>query len=156
MQNPRYKRFKFLALLISACLITVIAAACGTEEEAQREPEPEMMITDLPAQSSQSGQVTVSVTPRDLSPGASEWVFDITVDSHGPELSEDLAAAAVIVDETGAELAVSSYSGDGPGGHHRQGELHFQPLKPTPTSITLKVRGVAGVGERSFSWMVGS
>jgi len=90
----------------------------------------------------------------DIAADAKTWTFSITVDSKGAEISEDLAAAAVIVDDKGKEYPPTGYEGDGPGGTHRAGTLSFAPISPAPESITMKVRGVGGIGERSFSWAV--
>jgi len=79
----------------------------------------------------------------------------VTMDAQNGGLGEDMEQVAVILGTDGNEVGPTAWKGDGPGGLHRQGVLKFDPRKPMPKSITLKIRGVGGIGERSFSWMLG-
>ena len=49
-----------------------------------------------------------------------------------------------------------AWEGDPPGGHHRKGVLVFKPLDPMPATITLDVREVGGVADRTFTWNLAS
>jgi predicted small integral membrane protein len=46
------------------------------------------------------------------------------------------------------------WEGDRPGGHHRKGVLTFRPLDPAPATLTVKLRQVAPVPERTFTGML--
>ncbi len=97
--------------------------------------------------------MTVKVTPLELSLQASVWRFEIVLDTHVAALDQDMTAVAVLTDGTGREYRPLAWEGDKPGGHHRKGVLAFQPIKPAPTSVMLKIRRI-GVAERTFSWPV--
>lgn len=138
-------------------VLAIFAASCGSNGgETTTETAGALNDVTLPRQTSQSGDVGVAVMPGNIAADAQTWTFKVTIDSKGAELSEDLAAAAVIVDVSGKEYPSTGYEGDGPGGNHREGTLSFAPISPAPNVVTMKIRGVGGVGERSFSWAVGS
>jgi len=73
---------------------------------------------------------------------------------HALELNHDLAAIAALIDAAGREQKPIGWEGDRPGGHHRKGVLTFRPLDPAPATLTLKLRQVGPVPERSFTWML--
>lgn len=107
-------------------------------------------VIDLEPQTNSEGAVTISVAPR-KSASAGTWEFEIALNTHSVELSEDLIKVAVlIVDDK--EYQPFAWDGDPPGGHHRKGILQFGPISPQPQSITLKIRNVGGVQERNFIW----
>jgi hypothetical protein len=60
---------------------------------------------------------------------------------------------AALADSAGREYRAIAWEGDPPGSHHRKGILKFEPIKPAPTSVMLKIRRI-GVAERTFSWPV--
>lgn len=147
--------WKILVFVATVTVLAAFTASCGGNGgETTTETAAAGNAVTLPKQTSQSGDIDVSVTPGDIAADAKTWTFSITVDSKGAEITEDLAAAAVIVDDKGKEYPATGYEGDGPGGTHRAGTLSFAPITPAPESITMKVRGVGGIGERSFSWSV--
>ena len=98
------------------------------------------------------GQVSVQVTPPDLAPGAAGWRFAIVFDTHVKPLNDDLLTAASLRGTDGKEEAPTGWEGDPAGGHHRKGVLIFKPIEPLPQAITLTLRGVGSVAERSFVW----
>lgn len=102
------------------------------------------------------GQVTVKVTPKMLSASAELWQFQVALDTHVAALNQDMQSVAVLVDPAGGEYKPSAWDGDPPGGHHRQGILTFKPMAPVPLAVTLKIRNMGGVAERSFTWKLGS
>ncbi|MHB0866813.1 MAG: hypothetical protein ACYC6B_00045 [Thermoleophilia bacterium] len=135
----------------------VLAGACGGDDQKSATTAVTRTTGDsLPRQTSQSGEIEVGVTPAGLTATDATWDFNISVDSQGAELTEDLAAATVLlVDGSGKEYKALAFEGDPPGGIHREGTLKFDPVSPEPRSVTLKLRGVGGIGERSFSWTMG-
>lgn len=103
-------------------------------------------------QTNREGPVTVKVTPRNLSPDASTWDFEITLDTHAVSLDQDLSRAAVLVDGQGNARSPLAWEGDPPGGHHRKGLLRFQPLPASTSSFELRISGIGGVEQRVFRW----
>lgn len=100
----------------------------------------------LETKESDEGPVSVTVTPI-----ASD--FEISLNTHSEELSEDLVAVSELVDGQGKLYKPVSWEGDIPGGHHRKGVLKFNPISPRPKSIELKIKNVGGVPERNFKWI---
>ena len=88
----------------------------------------------------------------ELSTEASQWKFDIVMDTHSVELSQNMAKSAVLIDDHGKEY--KPFNWEGPtGGHHREGVLIFNQITPTPESIKLKISGIGDV-IRSFDWQL--
>ena len=104
------------------------------------------------ARSSDAAGVRVVVTPRELTPGATTWEFDVVLDTHVKPLADDIAAASVLVDGGGNRVTPVAWQGDPPGGHHRKGTLKFPAPGDMPKTFELQLAGVGGVGLRSFRW----
>ncbi len=94
--------------------------------------------------------VSVVVTPLDLSPQSAQWTFDVGMNTHSVELDQDMTKIAVLVDDQGKEYKPLAWNGPS-GGHHREGTLTFARITPMPKSIELKITGIADV-VRSFVW----
>ena len=99
------------------------------------------------------GEVTVKVTPLELSSKSSEWKFDVGINTHSFELSQNLVDAAVLIDDQGKEYRPINWQGPGPGGHHVERILTFTPIIPAPKSVELKILNV-GAPVRSFVWNI--
>lgn len=115
---------------------------------------PDMQALDaaeLATQTNREGMVTIKVTPQAFSE-ASPLRFDVVLDTHSVPLNHDMREIAVLDSGGGSEYKATAWNGDPPGGHHRKGVLVFAPINPMPASLTLKIRGVAGVSERIFTW----
>lgn len=96
--------------------------------------------------------VTLVVTPLDLSPNSKEWKFDVGMNTHSIELDQNMTKIAVLVDDQGKEYKPLSW--DGPiGGHHREGVLIFNQITPIPKSVELKISSIGDV-VRSFTWQL--
>jgi hypothetical protein len=106
----------------------------------------------LPTRVDKGGQVVVEVTPVALSAGAEPWRFEVSMNTHVTPLTQDMVASAVLVDAKGRETPALRWEGDPAGGHHRRGVLLFPPPDPIPAAVTLKIRAVGGVAERTFRW----
>lgn len=104
----------------------------------------------LAAQVSRGGGVTVTVTPKSLAAEAQQWEFELVLDTHTVDLSQDLGKSAALIDAAGRAHAPLAWSGDPPGGHHRKGVLSFKPLGAVD-AVTLQIRDV-GLSERTFRW----
>ena len=108
----------------------------------------------LTQQTSSEGGVTVRVTPRDLSSTAKVWEFDIVLETHSQNLTDDLKARSTLVADGGAKEAPTAWDGDPPGGHHRKGVLRFAPMTPLPGAIELLILRPGETSPRSFRWQM--
>jgi len=110
----------------------------------------EIQKTALPSQTNSEGSVTITVTPKNIS----QLTFEIVLDTHSGSLDEDLTQNAVLIDSWGNIQKPISWTGDPPGGHHRKGELLFQPFSQKTKSLTLKISNTGEIPERKFIWNV--
>ena len=109
----------------------------------------------LPARKSEQGGVTVVVRPESLAADVKQWKFNVAVDTHTQELKDDLAKAAVLVDDRGTEAKPSGWKGSGPGGHHRTGVLTFDAFAPPPKFVELRIHLGGEPSPRVFRWTLG-
>jgi len=98
------------------------------------------------------GNVSVVVTPLDLSSESAEWKFDVGMNTHSVELDQDMMKIAVLVDDQGREYKPLAWEGP-MDKHHREGVLTFARILPAPKSVELKITGIADV-VRSFVWQL--
>jgi len=97
--------------------------------------------------------VTVEVTPLNLTNASvTSLDFEIAMNTHSVDLSYDLAKIAVLRSDAGEEVQAMKWEGPTSGGHHVSGRLSFSPLKDRGKSLTLILRGIADVPERTFTW----
>ncbi len=108
----------------------------------------------LAPQTNSEGSVRVKVTPRSISAEARMWDFEIALDTHTSDLSQDLAKSSALIDAQGKPHAPIGWEGDPPGGHHRKGILRFQPLRGSTQTLELRITGVGGVDVRLFRWQL--
>lgn len=108
---------------------------------------------EVAQQISREGSVTVKATPLDLAGDSARWRFELVFDTHATDLNHDLLAITTLTDGS-RESPPIAWVGDGPTGHHRKGVLEFKPFQPAPSSVTLMIRQVGEVAERSFTWPV--
>jgi len=104
-------------------------------------------------QSNDQNRVRVDVRPVQLLPGKPAK-FEIRINTHSGDLSQDLVAVSTLRDNSGREYRPISWDGSPPGGHHRSGVLAFSELANGAQSITLVIREVANVPERVFNWSI--
>lgn len=97
--------------------------------------------------------VTVIITPSNLSAEAREWKFDIMIDTHSVELDQDMTKVAMLVDDSDKEYKPLRWEGAPAGGHHREGLLVFNRVTPTPKFVELKISDIGGM-VRSFVWQL--
>lgn len=124
------------ALALSAAMLTAVSAGAA----------------GLPARSSDAGGVTMIVKPAELSASAPVWLFQVSLNTHSVELSDDLARTAKLVDAAGKQYPALAWEGDPPSGHHRKGTLRFQPLKPQPAAVELRIQRPGEAAPRTFRW----
>ena len=102
----------------------------------------------LPAREVVAGAVVISIEPIRIDQSGA--VFRILMDTHSGDLSADLAAGSVL-EVDGVEWSNPSWSGDPPGGHHRQGELAFPAAGDAAGSATLTMEGFSAPVDASWS-----
>ena len=116
--------------------------------EAGAQPTPHADMT----RSAEAGAVSVDVTPLNLfQSDASSLDFEIALNTHSVDLGADLAQLAVVRID-GREIAATAWEPSASGGHHVSGLLRFPALAEGPNSVTLIIRNLANVPERSFTW----
>ncbi len=106
---------------------------------------------DFETESNEGGSVTVAVKPTALAVGA-PVEFDIAMNTHAVDLSDDLTKTAFLRDDTGKEYQPIGSDGPAEGGHHRSGVLKFPALTGKPKYVELVIKGLAQVPERVFRW----
>jgi hypothetical protein len=105
-------------------------------------------------QTNDEAMVTVAVTPLNLSDkSAATLDFDVALNTHSVDLGYDLTQIATLRSDAGEQVQPTKWNGPTGGGHHREGTLSFPQLK-RGQSVTLTLRGIAGVPERIFTWKV--
>jgi hypothetical protein len=129
--------------LLSAC---ALACAAFYPHMASAQGEP------AAAQSSVAGGVTVKATASNISAEAQVWSFAIVFDTHSQELNDDPAASAVLIADDGRTSKPLAWKGAPAGGHHREGVLEFEPQKPPPKALELRIRRQGEAEARSFRW----
>jgi hypothetical protein len=101
--------------------------------------------------SNRENSVRVKVRPVKLAPGEPAK-FEVRMNTHSIDLSQDMVAVTICRDDQGREYLPVSWQGSPPGGHHRQGILEFPALEGNPDRVTLIIKNIANVPERTFEW----
>jgi hypothetical protein len=136
--------------LVTATILTNRFLSDGVNDSVRENNTANAIPVLLGQQTNSDSGVTITVTPivqSDLS-------FEISLDTHSVNISEDLTKVAVLMDENGSEHKPTEWLGDPPGGHHRNGTLRFGEIVPQPQSFALLIRQIGGVDERKFEWPV--
>lgn len=120
-----------LITVFAMLVATVLLAACGDSAEA-----PDTQVVGLTSRTVKAGAIDVKIEPQQLD--AQGAIFKITLDTHSVDLSTDLTKSASL-DVGGVAWTVSGWSGDGPGGHHREGTLAFTPGGPAAGAVRLVI-----------------
>lgn len=102
---------------------------------------------------SRKNGVTVDVKPLQFAPGKPAK-FEVRMNTHSVNLSQDMVASSKLKDDQGREYRPVTWQGPPPGGHHRRGVLEFPTLEGSPKSVTLVIRNIGAVPERTFEWKV--
>lgn len=103
--------------------------------------------------SNSENRVRVDVRPVQLTVGQPAK-FEVRMNTHSADLVQDMAAASTLKDNHGREYKATSWQGAPPGGHHRSGVLEFPSLADNSESITLVIRAIDNVPERTFNWRI--
>lgn len=134
-------------LIVAALgLVVVVGGILLATRGGGNDPSPEGAGAGLESRTVAAGEVDVRIEPRRLDGEGA--VFTITLDTHSVELSADLTRATL---EVGAAAwPVEGWSGDGPGGHHREGQLRFQAAGTAAGTATLTIPGLPGPVEAAW------
>lgn len=105
------------------------------------------------SKASRGNGVRVDVVPVKLAAGQAAQ-FKVRMNTHSVEIDQDLTAVSDLRDDQGRQYRPAKWEGSPPGGHHRKGVLSFPALESSARSVTLTIRDIAGVAERTFTWAV--
>ena len=108
----------------------------------------------LDPQKSSAGGVTVVVTPKAITADAKTWDFNVVLDTHTQDLSDDFAKTTVLIDDRGVEYRPVAWEGAAPGGHHRSGVLKFTAGDRIPQSLEMRMNRPGEAKPRSFRWQL--
>lgn len=126
-------------------LLALVVAACARSGE-------NLATGVLPKRSVTAGAVDVAITPTRLDEQGA--TFAISFDTHSVELSSDLTKGAALT-VNGVNWPIESWQGDDPGGHHRSGELRFQPGGPARGTAQLTIDGLPNAVNASWELPAG-
>lgn len=102
----------------------------------------------LPTRAVTVGAVNIVIEPIRIDGTAA--VFHVVMETHSEDLSADLASTSVL-EVDGAEWPDATWTGDPPGGHHREGELTFEAGGPAAGSAVLSIGGFSAPVEASWA-----
>ena len=131
-----YGIFALAAMGIAALMVSAKADASAYEMKSNSEK-----------------RVRVDVRPVQLAAGQ-PVKFEVRMNTHSADLAQDMVAVSTLKDNSGREYKPTAWQGSPPGGHHRKGVLEFPDLAENSESITLIIRGIDNVPERTFNWRI--
>ena len=97
--------------------------------------------------------IKVTATPQKILGEAKTWDFQLVLETHTQDLSDDLAKSAVLIAD-GRQYMPLGWEGAPPGGHHRKGVLRFKAIAPPPAAVELRIRLAGDASPRSFKWLL--
>ncbi len=142
---------KFLLFLIFVTTVVALVRLMGTDQLSSQTADTETQ-SSFETKEDSGGDVTVSVTPVELSLGFPAS-FDLTFETHSVDLDFDVEGVATLTDGKNTPFT-GHWDGSPPGGHHRSGTLRFTPELDKSKTLTLTLRDIAGIAERTFTWEV--
>jgi len=108
---------------------------------------------ELPALNNSENNVSIDVNPIDFS-YTKPVNIAMALNTHQGSLDFELDKISVLVCEQGMEFEPVRWEGSAPGGHHRRGTLTFPALNHEVSQLTLTIKNVYGVQERTFEWSI--
>lgn len=151
----KYIRFIIISFMIASLIYLSLTVFRKVNEKYQKktDEQPLSVQNQYETKTDTQGPVTVEVTPR-ISPVDRQWKFEVVLDTHSVELDQNPLQVVVLVDDQGNASKPITWSGPGPGGHHREGILIFEAVTPMPKYIEMKIIDVGNIAERSFKWNI--
>lgn len=141
-------RLTFVAARLSWLMLVAGTVSATAPVTGLAQAGPGAMMTRT---SSERG-VTIRVTPK--APGSRDghWEFGIVLETHSADLSDDLTQSATLTTGDGRRFKPVSWTGAGPGGHHRQGVLAFDLPAPPAGALELRIVRPGESAPRTFRW----
>ena len=137
---PRRRTRVWIGLAAAAVALLVVRGVGAGFGGRDTTPAKTGSAAALPTRTVSAGDVTVKVEPRGLD--AAGAVFKVTFDTHSEALDLDVARGTSLV-VGGTAWPVGGWSGAGPGGHHREGELRFAAAGPATGPVALTITGLS-------------
>lgn len=97
--------------------------------------------------------VKVTATLQSIPNEAKTWNFQVTLETHTQDLSNDLSKSSVLISDRKQYMPLG-WEGAPAGGHHREGLLRFKAIAPQPASVELQIRLAGDASPRSFKWLL--
>ena len=130
-------RRRLIIMALAVALVGAAAFAATRGDDDGRNTSARSSFADL---SEQSGEVTVQATLLQLTDNGA--VAKVVFDTHSAELDLDIAAGATLTVD-GVSWPTEGWEGDGPSGHHREGELRFSAASPSQGDAILTIGGLS-------------
>lgn len=143
-----------LIIIAFILLIGLLFVASRNKSGGPATPAPAGQTSKWESKTDEQDEVTAMVKPLELSAGASEWKFDVGLNTHSVELDQDMTRIAVLVDDQGRQYQPTGWEGAPAGGHHREGILKFKSITPAPKSVELRLLNIGNAKARSFIWQL--
>lgn len=142
------------AAFLSYLLVFTRQGELAKNGEQTKEEAGEIKQKEWETKINEEPPVTIEITPVDLERAASQWKFNVIFTTHSGSLDFDPMKIASLTDDRGNVSRPIAWEGPGPGGHHREGTLIFNPVDPSPEYVELKIKDVSEVPERLFKWSI--
>lgn len=133
-------RRRLIALTVAVAVVAVGAVAFVATRDGDDAADSASARSSRAAPSQDAGEVTVEATLRQLDDTVA--VVRVVFDTHAVELDLDVAAGATLT-VGGTTWPTGGWEGDGPGGHHREGELRFSAAGPAEGDAVLSIGGLS-------------
>ena len=150
------RKSRALVLLVIAALALAACSSSAPAASATTPASPGGSTTGQRTQTSEGGQVTVTVGWAGPSAGA---VFDVKLDTHSVDLDALDLANAVLRNDRGETLTARPWAAP-KGGHHREGNLTFADDRSaffaSASWVELVLAGVGDLPVRTLRWELGS
>lgn len=130
-------RRRLIPMVIAAAAIAAAIALVATRDDGGDTSD--ATASPFPTRTAEAGEVTVEATLLRLD--ADGATAKVVFDTHSVELDLDVADGATLT-IGGTAWPTQGWNGDGAGGHHREGELRFDPAGPVDGEATLTIAGL--------------
>lgn len=122
------------------------------DNQSQEQQVDETPTKKWETKTNEESSVTIESTPLELGQEAKTWKFNVVLDTHSVDLSQDMVEVSFLSDNQGNVYQPTAWEGPPPGGHHLEGVLVFDAIEPTPSSVNLVIKDIGGTPERLFEW----